>query len=71
MTPKEKELVQGMCNCYSSCGDNFENTVWMVARARGLSSEKVMATLSEVSGRCSNDDDYRELRRRLPAEFPF
>jgi hypothetical protein len=71
MTPREKELLTGMCNCYAACGDSYENTLWMVARARGLSPENLKSTLVEVSKRNSSDEDYLMLRRRLPSDFPF
>ncbi|MDA4126605.1 MAG: hypothetical protein OK452_05310 [Thaumarchaeota archaeon] len=35
MSPKDRELLEGMCNCYSVCGEGFEETVRMVASARG------------------------------------
>ncbi|MDA4128922.1 MAG: hypothetical protein OK422_05670 [Thaumarchaeota archaeon] len=71
LTPREHELLRGMCNCYSSCGDDFENTVRMVANARGLGPDAVKATLVEIAKKYSDTPEYRELRSRLPAEFSF
>ncbi len=69
MTPKERELLQGMVNCFNACHANFEETVEMVGSARGLTPEEVkeiLGRLKEVDG-----DDYRALRSRLPEIFPL
>jgi hypothetical protein len=69
MTPKERELLQGMVNCSNACHANFEETVEMVGSARGLTPEEVkeiLGRLKEVGG-----DDYHALRSRLPEIFPF
>jgi hypothetical protein len=71
LTPKERELLQGMGNCYASCGDDFENTVGMVASARGRTSSDVKETLANMAKNYASDKDYVTLRSRLPAEFPF
>ena len=71
MTPREHELLRGMCNCYSACGDDFENTVGMVASARDLDPDVVKATLIEIATKYSDTQEYRVLRSRLPSEFPF
>ena len=55
MTPRERELLLGMCNCYAACGEDFESTVRMVASARGLTSESVKATLNMMSKQYSDD----------------
>jgi len=36
LTPRERELMTGMGNCYASCHEDFEHTVEMVGDARGL-----------------------------------
>jgi hypothetical protein len=71
LTPKERELLQGMGNCYASCGDDFENTVGMVASARGRTPADVKETLLTMAKNYVSDKDYVTLRSRLPAEFPF
>ena len=71
MNPKERELLQGMGNCYASCGDDFENTVGMVASARGRTPDDVKETLANMATNYGNDEDYLTLRSRLPADFPF
>lgn len=71
LTPKEHELLRGMCNCYSACEDDFENTVRMVANARDMDPDAVKATLLEIANKYSDTQEYRALRSRLPAEFPF
>jgi len=67
----ERELLEGMCNCYSACGENFENTVRMVAHARGLTVADVKEILAMLAKDHGNDKDYMTLRSRLPAAFPF
>jgi hypothetical protein len=71
LTPKERELLQGMCNCYASCGDDFENTVGMVASARDRTQLDVKESLVTMAKNYASDKDYLTLRGRLPAEFPF
>lgn len=60
-----------MCNCYAVCGDDFENTIGMVANARGRTPEEVKATLIRVAEENAGDKEYRDLRSRLPRGFPF
>jgi hypothetical protein len=69
VSAKERELLQGMVNCYNSCHANFDETVGMVGSARGLGSEEVKATLERL--RKAGGEDYRALRTRLPADFPL
>lgn len=71
MVPREHELLRGMCDCYAACGEDFEHTVAMVARARDLTPEFVEATLHAMKNRYSSDQDYKELRSRLPSDFPM
>ena len=60
-----------MGNCYAACGDDFENTVGMVAGARGRNPAEVKETLTNMAKSYGSDKDYLALRGRLPAEFPF
>ena len=71
MSPRDKELLEGMCNCYSACGDGFDNTVMMVAGSRGRSSQDVKETLSRLAQENKGQAEYLALRSRLPSEFPF
>jgi hypothetical protein len=71
LTPKDRELLEGMCNCYSVCGEDFENTVRMVAGSRGRASEDVKVTLSRLAMENGAEPDYQTLRKRLPKDFPF
>ncbi len=71
MDPRDRELLQGMCNCFSVCGENFENTVKMVAGARGRTPADVKSTLATLARTHGRDEDYKSLRSRLPADFPF
>lgn len=43
----------------------------MVAQARGRTPEDVKETLSKMASAYAGEDDYRSLRKRLPADFPF
>jgi hypothetical protein len=70
MTPKERELLQGMCNCYSVCGEEFERTVEMVSHARGLTANHVKSVLREISAKYSKDPEYTELRKGFPPDSP-
>jgi hypothetical protein len=69
MSPRDKELLQGMVNCYNTCHANFEETVRMVSSARGLMPEEVKTILERL--RQTGGDDYDNFRRRLPADFPL
>lgn len=69
MTPKERELLNGMANCYHVCHANFEDTVEMVGSARSLSPEEVKAVLERLKQ--EDGDEYRAIRKRLPEEFPL
>jgi len=69
MTPRERELLQGMVNCYHTCHADFEDTVGMVGSARGLSAEEVKETLERLKQ--AGGQDYHALRGQLPQEFPL
>jgi hypothetical protein len=69
MSPKDRELLQGMVNCYNTCHANFDETVRMVGSARGLVPEDVKTILERL--RQTGGDDYYALRRRLPTDFPL
>ena len=71
MTEKEKELLEGMTNCFRVCGANFDETVRMVAGRRGLTSEEVKKILFEMKEKYSQDKKYQEFREKLPSEFPL
>jgi hypothetical protein len=71
LTPRDKELLEGMCNCYSVCGEDFDNTVRMVAGSRGRSAEDVRGTLLRLAKENAAEGEYQALRSRLPADFPF
>ena len=70
MTPKERELLIGMGNCYAACHANFEETVEMVGNARGLKPEEVKSTLARIREKNLAEDEYRKLRSRMPEDFP-
>lgn len=69
MTPKERELLQGMVNCYNTCHANFEETVGMVGSGRGLAPGEVKEILSRL--KAAGGEDYHTLRSRLPKDFPI
>ncbi len=71
MTPSERELLQGMGNCYEACHADFEDTVGMVGSARGLRPDEVRKMLGEMKEKYGEMDDYKALRARLPKEFPL
>lgn len=71
MTPRERELLTGMGNCYAACGADFEGTVAMVAHARDLEPAEVLATLERLRRDHGAEGDYQRLRARLPREFPL
>jgi hypothetical protein len=60
-----------MGNCYAACHASFEETVEMVGGSRGLSPDEVKNMLSRIRETSGADDEYRELRSRLPQDFPF
>ncbi|MCI4351721.1 MAG: hypothetical protein L3K15_09465, partial [Thermoplasmata archaeon] len=68
--PVERELLQGMGNCFEACRDDFVGTIGMVAGARRRSREDVIATLRRMREVYGGDPEYVELRGRFPAEFP-
>ena len=69
MTPRERELLQGMVNCYHTCHADFEDTVGMVGSARRLSPEEVKEILARL--RETGSTEYKELRSLLPDSFPL
>lgn len=71
MTPREKELLTGMGNCYAACGADFEGTVEMVANSRRLAPDQVRGLLEGMRARFAADPEYQSLRRRLPESFPL
>ena len=71
MTPRERELMTGMGNCYASCHEDFEHTLEMVSDARGLTDDQKKKMLEEIRGKYGADLDYQKLRGRLPKDFPL
>lgn len=71
MKERDRELLNGMGNCYRVCGEDFEETVRMVAGARGLSSDEVKSSLARIKEESGDTADYRALRARLPDHFPM
>ena len=60
-----------MGNCYAACHANFEETVGMVADARGLAPAAVTASLRSMREQYGRDPGFLRLRARLPDDFPF
>ena len=71
LTPRERELLTGMGNCYASCHEDFEHTVEMVGSARGLTVDEVKRMLEDIRGKYEAHVDYQRLRGRLPKDFPL
>lgn len=71
LTPRERELMTGMGNCYASCHEDFEHTVEMVGDARGLTGDQVRSMLEDIRGKYGETPDYQKLRGRLPRDFPL
>ena len=71
VTPRERELLHGMGNCYEACHADFGETLRMVGGNRDLAPGDVLATLREMSKLYATEPEYQKLRRRLPADFPF
>ncbi len=69
MTPKERELLQGMGNCYAACHASFEDTIRMVGSNRDLSPDEVRLMLSRIKEKYGRDEEYKTLRGRLPNDF--
>jgi hypothetical protein len=69
LTPKERELLQGMVNCHRVCRENFEETVRMVGSARGLTSQEVKEILERLKR--ADGEEYNALRSQLPDDFPL
>ena len=70
MTPEERELLQGMGNCYAACRASFEETLKMVGGSRSLSPEEVKTALTKLRKKYGTDREYKELRSRFPETFP-
>jgi hypothetical protein len=70
VTPRERELLTGMGNCFEACHADFDGTVGMVASSRGLTPEEVLSRLSVMRELYVGDAEYRRLRGRLPPDFP-
>ncbi|MCL5404457.1 MAG: hypothetical protein M1125_01280 [Candidatus Marsarchaeota archaeon] len=71
MDERENELMHGMVNCYNTCHEDFEGTVHMVARARGLSEKEAKAILEKIREEYGTTGEYKSLRSKLPKDFPL
>ena len=71
LTPRERELLTGMGNCYSSCHEDFEETVRMVGDARDLTVDQLKKMLEDIREKYGRETDYQKLRGRLPKDFPL
>jgi hypothetical protein len=71
LTPRERELLTGMGNCYASCHEDFDETVRMVGDARGLTVDHVKKMLEDIREKSRGEADYQRLRGRLPKDFPL
>ena len=71
MSPRDRELLTGMGNCYEACGADFKGTVEMVASARNRTADDVLAALIRLRSEFAGSPEYEELRRRLPDGFPM
>ena len=65
------ELMEGMVNCYATCREDFENTVRMVAAARGLRRSDVKKRIIRIRKEVGETAEFMALRTQLPEEFPF
>ena len=70
MDPVDRELMEGMGNCYAACHASFEETIEMVSGSRRRSPEDVIASLKRLRDQFGATDEYRRLRARFPAGFP-
>ncbi|MHA2092533.1 MAG: hypothetical protein ACW98K_16935 [Candidatus Kariarchaeaceae archaeon] len=71
MKYRDKELLQGMRNCYSVCGCDFEETIEMVSSARDRDPEEVKETLLRLGREYGHTKTYQKLRTQIPEEFAF
>ena len=69
VSPEERELLQGMGNCYAACHATFEETVEMVGGSRGLKPSEVKKMLIDIRTKHHQDEEYKALRSRFPEEF--
>lgn len=71
MTPRERDLLEGMGNCFAACHASFEETIRMVGGHRGLTPDQVRENLKRLREAYADTDEYRLLRERVPADFPY
>ena len=71
VTPRDRELMEGMGNCYAACGASFPETLRMVAGTRHRDPAEVAEALRRIARESAQDPEYRALRDRVPTEFPF
>lgn len=66
----DRELLEGMGNCYAACHASFDETIRMVSESRDRSADDVISALRRMKRELSAEPDYRRLRGRFPLEFP-
>jgi hypothetical protein len=71
MTPREREMLTGMGNCFEACGADYRETLEMVAGTRRISTAEVEATLANLRSAEGDSPEYRTLRSRFPDTFPI
>lgn len=71
VNPRERELLTGMGNCYEACHEDFDGTIGMVSDSRHRTREDVIEALRRMKQAYGADPDYRQLRARIPTEFPI
>jgi hypothetical protein len=69
LTPRERELLTEMRNCYAASHADFEETLEMICNPRGLSAEDVKAMLVAIRMKYRRRE-YKTLRSRFPDSFP-
>jgi hypothetical protein len=68
---EEKELLQGMRNCYDVCGEDYDRTVEMVSSARDRDPSEVEKTLVSLRKKYGHTKEYQKIRNQIPEDFPF
>jgi len=49
----------------------FEETAGMVSNTLGMDLEELVDTLERVGQTCGDDPDYKEMRGKLPPDWPI
>lgn len=71
MNDKELELLTAAGNCYQTCFEDFNRTMEMISRWRGYTPEEVIDILRDVRKKYGQSNEYIELRKRFPEDFPI